>query len=76
VLSETPSAVAILGISGAPRLLMSATRTATHTSVGMVARARHDRAMDADGSPSFSVADPASGALDTTSIISSSDDIT
>ena len=42
VLSETPSARAMLGISGAPRLLTMATSTATQTSVGMVARLRHD----------------------------------
>jgi hypothetical protein len=41
----------MLGISGAPRLLMTATRTATHTSVGMVARLRHE-VSDGDNPPS------------------------
>ena len=40
VLSETPSARAMVGIKGAPRLLTMATRAATVTRVGMVARLR------------------------------------
>ena len=42
VLSDTPSARAMLGISGAPRLLTMAISMATLTRVGSVARRRQD----------------------------------
>ena len=43
MLSETLSVRAIVGISGAPRLLTMATSAATVTRVGMVDRSRHVR---------------------------------